>query len=242
MRNILLDISFAGTAYAGWQRQKNGLAIQEVIENAITVLTAEKIKLIGCSRTDAGVHAEQFFANFKTSSRIPAERFQPAIQSKLPKDILIKRSREVAEAFNSRRDAAEKKYRYQILLGRSPILNDRWWQFPQDIATDQLGELASLIEGDHDFSGFCVRRSLRDFNRCLISRANWRRQGRRLVFTIVGNRFLHRMVRFLVGAQIEVALGKLSIRDFENVILRPNDNRALYPAPAEGLYLSRVKY
>jgi tRNA pseudouridine38-40 synthase len=242
MRNILLEIAFIGTAYSGWQRQKNGLAVQEVVEKAISAVTAEDVKLTGCSRTDAGVHAEQFFANFKTESSIPTERFRPALQSKLPGDILIKKSTQVGSRFDARRDALEKIYRYQIFSGRSPFCNDRWWQCPLTIDSKKLPPLARLVVGEHDFSGFCVRRSLKESNLCRITEATWRLDGRRLYFKITGNRFLHRMVRFLVGAQVEVAAGKLSKSDFESIILRPTEFRALYPAPPEGLYLNRVRH
>lgn len=235
-------MAFVGTAYSGWQRQKNGLAVQEVVEKAISTATSEDIKLTGCSRTDAGVHAEQFIANFKTGSSIPTDRFRPAIQSKLTADIVIKKSTEVGPQFNARRNAIEKTYRYQIFFGRSPFLNDRWWQCSLSIDARVLPALAARIVGEHDFSGFCVRRSLKESNICRITQATWRQDGKKLYFKITGNRFLHRMVRFLVGAQMEAAAGKLSQSEFESIILRPTEFRALYPAPPEGLYLNRVRY
>lgn len=242
MRNILLELAFVGTAYAGWQRQKNGTAIQQVIEDAILDLTGEKVRLIGCGRTDAGVHAEKYFANFRTRSSLPTDRFKPAIQSKINDDIMVVRSREVDARFDARRSAFEKTYRYQIYLGKSPFMNDRWWQYTGQIDYDSFPRTAELVVGDHDFSGFCVRRSLKAYNHCIISQARWRRQGRKLTFKITGNRFLHKMVRFLVGAQLEVASGKLSITDFGNIILHPSEFRAVYPAPPDGLHLIHVSY
>ncbi|MFH2057119.1 MAG: tRNA pseudouridine(38-40) synthase TruA [bacterium] len=242
MRNIRLDLAFVGTSYAGWQRQKNGLAIQEIVERAIGKVTGEAAKLTGCSRTDAGVHARHFVANFQTQSTIPADRFKPALQSQLPRDILISRSRAVSESFHARRDAVGKHYRYQICFGRSPFYNDRWWQCDWQVDFDTLPPLAELIAGEHDFSGFCVRRSRKGDNRCRIERAEWRKIGRKLTFDIQGDRFLHHMVRFLVGAQLEVASGKLTAGHFRDIIRSPEDNRALYPAPPEGLYLMRVYY
>lgn len=242
MRNIRLDLAFVGTNYAGWQRQKNGLAIQELVEKAIADVAGEEPKLIGCSRTDAGVHARHFVANFRTEATIPAERFKPALQSKLPVDILILRSRSVPLDFNARREALGKLYRYQIFFGRSPFYNDRWWQSNWEIEFAALPPLAELIVGENDFSGFCVRRSRKSDNRCRIEQATWRKKGRKLTFEISGNRFLHHMVRFLVGAQLEVASGKLTVRRFKNIIGKPESCRALYPAPPEGLYLMKVYY
>ena len=128
MKNIRLDLAFVGTGYAGWQRQKNGLAIQEVLELAIAKVTKEPAKLIGCSRTDAGVHARHFVANFNTKAEIPPDRYKPALQSLLPRDIQVLRSRQAEPHFHARRNAIGKDYRYQIYLRRTPFRNDRWWQ------------------------------------------------------------------------------------------------------------------
>jgi tRNA pseudouridine38-40 synthase len=242
VRNLLLKLAFVGTEYVGWQRQKNGLAIQEVLERAIAEVTGEPARVTGCCRTDAGVHAEQYFANFKTDSSIPTSRFHFAIQSHLPDDILVSSARLVSDDFNARRDALEKNYRYQILRGHSPFLNHRWWQCSWNIDYSVLPALAELIVGDHEFSGFCVRRSRKQFNRCLIKKATWRKQGRKLYFKIIGNRFLHHMVRFLVGAQMEVAAGRMERELFEKILRQPEKQRALYPAPADGLYLEKVRY
>lgn len=242
MKNILLKLQFVGTRYAGWQRQKNAVTIQQLIEEALMQITGTPHVVTGCSRTDAGVHAEEFIANFLTDSTIPAARFASALQSKLPEDILVTASREVALDFNARRKSYEKTYRYQIFLGRSPFCNDRWWQLGDDPDLETLLRCAALIAGTHDFSGFCVLRSRKADNRCAIKQAAWRRSGRRLYFQITGDRFLHHMVRFLVGAQIEVALGKLTPEQFRQIIEHPESRRAKFPAPPDGLYLERVKF
>ncbi|MCX6831577.1 MAG: tRNA pseudouridine synthase A [candidate division Zixibacteria bacterium] len=200
VRNILLRLAFVGTNYAGWQRQQNDTSVQGAIEQAIKAVTGECVSLVGCSRTDAGVHAEDYVANFRTAAPIPADRFQPAIQTKLPRDIQILASKEVV-----------------------------------------LPEMAGLLVGMHDFSGFCVQKSLKDDNRCTIKDAAWRKIGKKLYFKITGDRFLHHMVRFLVGAQFEVATGRLTRGDFELILKNPTEKRALYTAPPDGLYLMRVK-
>jgi tRNA pseudouridine38-40 synthase len=241
VRNILLRLAFVGTNYAGWQRQQNDTSVQGIVEEAIKAVTGEDISVIGCSRTDAGVHAEDYVANFGTATSIPADKFQPAIQTKLPRDIQILASREVAPEFNARRCSYEKTYRYQIVLGTSPFFQDRWWQYTNAVDFDVLPELAELLIGMHDFSGFCVQKSLKSDNRCTIKDATWRKSGKKLYFKITGDRFLHHMVRFLVGAQIEVTTGRLTRGDFEMILTNPARKRALYPAPAEGLYLMKVK-
>ncbi len=242
MRNILLQLAFVGTEYCGWQHQRNGKSIQEVIQKAISAVTHEEVALIGCSRTDAGVHAEHYVANFQTGSRIPTDKFKPAIQSKLPADIQVLKSEEVAPLFNARRHSVEKTYRYQIYLDNSPFCLDRWWQLDRVVDLEVLQDLARLLQGEHDFTGFCVQKSLKKDNNCRIKDAAWRKAGKKLYFKIIGDRFLHHMVRFLVGAQIEVATGRMTRSDFETIIKHPTKKRALYPAPAEGLYLAKVKF
>ena len=242
MRNILLRLQFVGTGFAGWQRQKNAVSIQQVIEAGLGKITREDISATGCSRTDAGVHAEDFLVNFHTESTIPAAKFAPALQSKLPKSILIKSSREVPASFNSRRNSYEKTYRYQIAPDRSPFYNDFWWQTDRTPDFAVLKQCAAQILGEHDFSGFCVTRSLKEVNICTIKQATWKRTGKRLYFKITGDRFLHHMVRFLVGAQIQAACGEISVEDVRKMVNQPASHRAKYPAPPEGLYLEKVKF
>ena len=242
MRNILLKLQFVGTRYAGWQHQRNALSIQQVIEDALKKITRAETKTTGCSRTDAGVHAEDYLLNFHTESSIPAEKFALALQSKLPHDISVVSSREVRSEFNARRNSHAKTYRYQIVLERSPFYNDFWWQFDDVPDLALLSRCSRAIVGKHDFSGFCVQRSLKEDNVCTIKQAAWKRTGKRLYFKITGDRFLHHMVRFLVGAQVQVACGKIGFDDFVRMIESPQKHRAKYPAPPEGLYLEKVKY
>ncbi len=242
MKNIILRLQFVGTRYAGWQRQKNAISIQQIIEEALVETTQEPIKATGCSRTDAGVHAEDFVVNFHTHSGIPPDRFAPALQSRLPRDIMVVSSREIRVDFNARRNSHEKTYRYQIARSRSPFFNGFWWQTDQDADDALLKQCCRLIAGTHDFSGFCVTRSLKSDNHCTIKQATWRRAGKRLYFKITGDRFLHHMVRFLVGTQMEVACRRKSLDDFRHIIESPGRYRATFPAPPEGLYLEKVKF
>jgi tRNA pseudouridine38-40 synthase len=242
VKNILLQLAFVGSNYSGWQRQRNAASVQETLEAAITEITGLRSALVGCSRTDAGVHAEKYIANFHTSSRIPPAKFAPAIQSRLPADIFIESSAEIGPEFNSRRDSYEKTYRYQVFQGRSPFRQNRYWQLGERLDLEQLRATARLIEGVHDFSGFCVTRSLKVDNHCAIKQAAWRKENQALYFKITGDRFLHRMVRFLVGAQVQVASGIHSQKEFAQMLAEPRRLRAPFPAPPEGLYLMDVKF
>lgn len=242
MRNILLRLQFVGTDFAGWQRQRNAVSVQQVVEEGLSKVTRAVVKVTGCSRTDAAVHAEDFIVNFHTESTIPAEKFAPALQSRLPRSILVLSSREVTAAFNARRNSYEKTYRYQIALERSPFYNDLWWQCDRNPDLTLLEQCSRLIAGSHDFSGFCVTRSLKEVNICTVEQAAWKRTGKRLYFKITGDRFLHHMVRFLVGAQMQAACGEIGIEDVRKMIDHPLSHRSRFPAPPEGLYLEKVKF
>ncbi len=241
-RNILLKLQFVGTNYAGWQRQSRERSVQGVIEAAISAITNETVSLTGCSRTDAGVHAEDFIANFRTQSNIPSDRFAKAIQSKLPKDIHIVSSREVEPDFNARKRSHSKTYRYQIYRGFTPFNTTRWWQMPDRLEAELLKEAAGLMVGRYDFSNFCVTKSLKRDNHCRIEQATWSIRGRKLYFKITGDRFLHRMVRFLVGTQVQIAAGRLQLADFRKMLRQPGSLKARHSAPPEGLYLMKVRF
>ncbi len=241
-RNILLRLQFVGTAYSGWQRQSKDRSVQAVIEDAIAGATGEPSSLVGCSRTDAGVHAEDYIANFKTHSGIPPTRFAPAIQSHLPRDILIRSSRVVPFSFNSRKCSYSKTYRYQIYCGFTPFNCSRWYQTSESLDLEALSRAAELLVGGHDFGNFCVTKSLKRDNQCNIEQATWSRRGRKLYFKVTGDRFLHKMVRFLVGTQLQIATGKMALEDLRQMLQCPGEFKAKHAAPPDGLYLEKVRF
>ncbi|MBU8934245.1 MAG: tRNA pseudouridine(38-40) synthase TruA [candidate division Zixibacteria bacterium] len=248
-RNIRLVIEYSGTGYAGWQIQAVERTIQGELTEAILRTTGKKVKLTGAGRTDAGVHALGQVANFRIDHNIEPERYRDALNYYLADDIRVKKSVEVPLDFNARRDALWKRYRYLIGNERSALHRQLRWEYVRDLDYARLQKAAELVTGEHDFSAFCVVASLKEDNRCLIHVARWRKIGPLLVFEVRGNRFLHNMVRILVGAMVNLATvypdnhrENLTLEGFADILHTPTAQRVVFTAPPQGLYLVTVKY
>ena len=248
-RNIKIVVEYNGTAYNGYQTQAVGHTIQTEIANAIEKVTGQQVSLLAAGRTDAGVHALGQVINFRIDCVLPTERFQPAINHYLDDDLLVKSAEEVPMAFHARYDATHKRYRYLIGLNPSALYRDQRWHYKEELDMALLKEAASILPGVHDFAAFCVVSSRKPDNRCRIDYAKWRKVGNLLIFEIRGNRFLHHMVRSLVGGMINLATvvsdhnsQNLTLESFTNIIRFPDDERNIFTAPARGLYLVSVGY
>lgn len=247
-RNIKIIVEYEGTAYSGWQIQNEQRTIQGELTEAIYRVTGERVSLTGAGRTDAGVHALGQTANFRIDHQLEAARFRDAINYYLPDDILVKESSELPLEFNARHDARFRRYRYLIGAERSAVYRHLRW-YCQALDFSALQECARMVEGEHDFSAFCVVSSRREENICRIDHCRWSRIGSLLIFEIRGNRFLHSMVRSLVGAMANIA-GRRRDQNPENLTLSlfgdmlndPREKRAVFTAPACGLYLVSVGY
>ena len=208
MTNIKLTIQYDGTNYCGWQRQKNGISIQEKVEDAIYLVTGEKVKLIASGRTDRGVHAQGQVANFITSSKIPPDRFKYALNSKLPQDISIVKSELVPENFHARYDAKGKVYRYVIFNGeiRNPLYNRYAYHVPVKLDFDLMDKAKDYFLGRHDFRAFMAQGSSVKSTIRTIKDINLDKREELIFFTIEGDGFLYNMVRIIVGTLVEVGL------------------------------------
>ena len=249
LKNIKLVIEYEGTNFSGWQSQDGPVTIQDEIQKAIFKVTGLKVNLTGAGRNDAGVHALGQAANFLIEHRLEPERYKDAINSYLPEDILIKSSIEAPLEFNSRKDAIFRRYRYLMSPEKSAVYRHQRWYQPQPIYFEKLQEAANQILGVHDFSPFCVTSSLKENNHCLIEFSRWYKHGALYIYEIRGNRFLHNMVRSLVGAMVNLALvsqdknsRNLTLNDFKNMLSSPEKLRAVFTAPPHGLYLVAVGY
>lgn len=245
MRTIKLVIEYEGTHYLGWQVQPNGQTIQSVIQDCLKRLTGESSQLIGSGRTDAGVHALGQVAHFKTESRMDANTFQRALNSLLPKDIVIRRAEEVEAEFHARRSAKSKVYEYRILNRTTPPAIDRQyiWYIPQKLNLDEMKKATHSLVGEHDFSAFrSVGSSARSSVRNILQ-ADWKRgKGGHLRFEIEATGFLKQMVRAIVGTLVEVGRGKISAQEFKRILDSKDRKEAGPTAPARGLFLKEVKY
>lgn len=244
-RNIKLTIEFDGTRYHGWQLQENALTVQEVITSAIRALTGEDCNLTGSGRTDAGVHAMGFVANFYTASRIPPDRFAFALYSLLPDDISIRDSEEVPHEFHSRFSAKGKKYRYLIHNSRikSALLNNRAYNVPIcTLDVEKMQAAADHFLGTHDFKAFMAAGSSLENTVRTIHSLTLERNGDLITLDIKGNGFLYNMVRIITGTLIDVGAGKILPDEIPDIIESLDRNRAGKTVPASGLYLVEVYY
>lgn len=242
MRNIKLVIEYDGSAYAGWQRQAADPTIQAAIEDALATLLREPVTLTGAGRTDAGVHARGQVANFRSASPMEAARIARGLNALLPDDIAILACEEASASFHARFDAVARRYAYTI--STSPVALDRGdcWYVKFPLEPDRMRRAASSILGTHDFTSFCRAGSEVTHHRCTLREAHWSVAGHRLLFGIMADRFLHGMVRTLVGTMVEVGRGYRDAGDLPR-ILEARDRREAGPtAPAHGLVLEEVCY
>jgi len=252
MKNIKLLIEYNGTNYCGWQKQKNGLSIQEVISSAIFTVTGEKVALNGSGRTDSGVHAVGQVASFKTKSSIPPERFYFAINSVLPADISIVSSEEVPQDFHARFSVASKTYRYYIWCSerRNAIIPEFAHFVPNQLDLNLLNEAAKLFLGTHDFRGFMASGSKVESTVREVFNANVfevdppfaTSAGKMLCFEITGSGFLYNMVRIIAGTLMEVGLGRRTLQEVSVAIESGSRKLAGQTLPANGLFLYKVFY
>lgn len=245
MRTIKLTLEYDGTDYLGWQIQPHGKTIQGVLEDCLKQITGEEVHVIGSGRTDAGVHALAQVAHFKTKSPIEIHSLHRALNSLLPKDILIKKVEEVDPHFHARKKAMSKVYEYRILNRplRSVFHRHYAWHIAQKLNREAMEKASSYLIGEHDFSSFQstgtpTRSSIRK-----VLRAEWKRsRGGILCFEIEASGFLKQMVRTIVGTLVEVGKGKISPEEFKEILHSKDRRKAGPTAPPHGLFLKKVKY
>lgn len=244
MRNIKLTIEYDGKDFNGWQKQPNKLNIQGEIERAIYNITKEEVDLIGSGRTDAGVHAWNQIANFKTNSNISIEKMAIAINSQLKNSIVVKKAEEVDERFHSRYNAKRKTYRYVINNTEygSAIYRNLEYHFPIKLNVEKMQEAVKYFEGEHDFKAFKSSGTSGKNSVRTIYKAEVKTDGERILIELTGNGFLYNMVRIISGTLLDVGLGKIEASEIEDIINSKDRTKAGKTLPAHGLYLVKVNY
>lgn len=241
-RNLLLKIEYAGTEFEGWQIQAKGRTVQGILRECLSKLTREKINPIGSGRTDSGVHAFAQYASFITESPLSAVDFKYRLNKMTPDDIVIHFCREVPLSLNARKSAVRRIYRYLVSEKLSALNVNFSWIIGRRLDISMLNNMAKMIENAKHFDNFCKTKSRKASNECVIYKTRWSRHAGFLRFDITANRFLHNMVRLLVGSMLAVERGKLEIGEFNEMLKKDTDNKTKYIAPACGLYLVDVKY
>lgn len=236
-----IELSYDGSPFVGWQRQPNGDSVQSCLEDALSILFRKPLSIVGAGRTDAGVHAHQFFAHIDIDEHVD-KNLTFRINNLLPDEIAVRRIVPVIKDAHARFDALSRSYCYHMTTQKNPFLQKRSYQFAKSLNLDLMNQAAKILIDYEDFK--CFSKSKTDVKTfmCDIQQAYWQQNGSELVFFIQSNRFLRNMVRAIVGTLIEVGLGKISISDFKEILESRNRSQAGYSVPAHGLYLDKISY
>ena len=244
---LLLKISYLGSAYNGWQVQKDRKTVQKTMQDAVETAFGKRFPITGCSRTDSGVHANMFcctveFGDIRTS--IPIEKIPVILSRLLPDDISVYDACRVPDSFHPRYDATGKEYIYLIWNGavKNPFLTERAMFYPKPLDVNLMNEAARCFLGKHNFASFMSSGSKITDTIRRIDTSRVEREGDKIMFTIAGNGFLYNMVRIMAGTLIEAGSGKIAPNDVSEIIRACNRNKAGATAPSCGLYLNRVFY
>jgi tRNA pseudouridine38-40 synthase len=244
-----MELGYNGQAYHGWQTQPGDTTVQETVEKGLSTLLRKNIQVVGCGRTDAGVHASQYFLHFDTDKGLGSENVMDEselvfkLNSILPDDIAVYRVFAVKESAHARFDALSRSYEYKIYEGKSPFLKGLVWQKRVlNLDVERMNEAASMLLDYSDFKSFSRSKTDVKTYICRVDEAMWQLEDDLLVFHISADRFLRNMVRAIVGTLIEIGQGKREIQDMKRVIESRDRTQAGPSVKAEGLYLSRVKY
>ncbi len=245
MRNIALKLMYVGTAYHGWQIQKNAVSVEEVLEKALEKVVGHRVKCTGAGRTDAGVHARVYLANFRTTSSIPCDRLPLAVNTRLPADIVVTQAVEVSEGFNAISSCVKKEYTYQIYNSRIPhaFFVDRAWFYPyKELDETVMQAAADRFVGTHDFAAV---KSVGTDVKSTVRTVYWfqvQRRDRLIRCRVCANGFLYNMVRAMVGTVVYAAEGKFPPEAVTDILEGRRRTDAGPTAPPGGLYMTRLWY
>ncbi len=244
MRNLKFTMSYDGTNYHGFQIQKEDITIEKALKDGVFKLTGEDVDIIGCGRTDAGVHAISYTFNFKTNSSIPCDKFPVALNTVTPDDISILTCIEADPNFHSRFSAKNKTYKYVISTSKikNPFYNRFAYHYKIPINVEKMIRAKKFIEGTHDFKCFMAQGSpIIDTVRTIYN-IDITKKDEFIEIEVCGNGFLYNMVRIIVGTLLNVGNGKFQPEDVEKIILNKNRELAGMTVPAHGLFLKEVIY
>lgn len=244
MKRIKLTVAYDGTNYCGWQVQPNGITIEEVLNKTLSKLTGEDICVIGASRTDSGVHAMGNVAVFDTETTIPPERIAMSLNQRLPEDIVIVKSEEVAADFHPRYCDCSKTYEYHIINTRIPVPTKRLTNYfvSYNLNIDDMRKAAAYLVGEHDFASFCNVRTNVESTVRTITALDILQNGNEITVRITGNGFLYNMVRIIVGTLIRVGRGFYEPEKVKEILEAKERTAAGVTAPAHGLMLMQIDY
>ena len=246
-RTLQLVLHYDGTGVSGWQRQPDQRTVQGVLEDALSRLCNAPVAALGAGRTDAGVHARGQSAGVRVPTRWTSASLRRALNAVLPHDVWVASAHAMRDDFHARYSATARNYHYYIGTddaAASPFRRKTEWGIARALDRTALDEAATRILGEHAFRAFAVRGTAPgdDDHRCTIAHAHWRDRTGGLVFEIEANRFLHHMVRFLVGTMTDIASGRRPMADLAALLVASSNDNVSPPAPAHALFLQHVRY
>ena len=245
-RTFLALLHFDGRSFIGWQRQAAGRSVQGEVEQTLSRLAAQPVSAVAAGRTDAGVHAEGLGVSFQMPARWEAAALRRGLNALLPPDCWAAELHEMAPGFHARKSALTRSYRYVVGTddaSASPFRRPFEWALQRPLDPARLEASADVIRGEHGFEAFSVRGQEKPHYRCRLDRAEWRlRDGRGAVFHVEADRFLHHMVRMLVGTMVDIALHRRPLEDMHRLLAGRDNQDTSAPAPPEGLYFVRATY
>ncbi|ALV22228.1 tRNA pseudouridine(38-40) synthase TruA [Carnobacterium antarcticum] len=245
MRNIKMSIEYDGGRYQGWQRLGDSdKTIQGKIENILSEMTKTNIEIVGSGRTDAGTHAKGQVANFKTTSNLDLVAMRDYLNTYLPRDIIVKELEEVPERFHARYNVVGKKYSYYVWNTAVPSAFERnySYHYPEQLDVDRMNEACSKLIGTHDFIGFSSLKKTKKSTVRTIDEITIHREGDLLNFTFIGEGFLYKMVRIIMGTLLEIGAGTKSPECIDAIFKSGVRSDAGMTVPSQGLFLDEVYY
>lgn len=244
MKRYFCELSYNGTIYFGWQRQPEQLSVQQEIEKALTRLNSNvPVSVVGCGRTDTGVHAKQYFLHVDLPEIPDTEQFKYKLNKMLSGNISIQRIYLVDPDLHARFSATTRTYRYFIHQHKDPFLNEFSWHYPQKLDLEAMNEAAKELLGKQDFTSLSKLHTDVKTNICTVNNAQWIKVNEdQIYFEITADRFLRNMVRATVGTLMEVGLGKIDRQDFRQILDKRDRGAAAVSVPAKGLFLWKIEY
>ncbi|MDQ1771190.1 tRNA pseudouridine(38-40) synthase TruA [Labilibaculum sp. A4] len=243
-KRYFIRLSYKGTNYHGWQIQPNASSVQEELNKALSTILNQPINVVGCGRTDTGVHASDFMAHFEVDEncRFDCGKLTFKLNRFLPHDIAIREVFRVKADAHTRFDAISRTYHYKITKHKNPFRMESHWKNQHELNVSKMNEAAKILFEYIDFTSFSKLHTDVKTNNCRISKAEWTETDDELVFTIKADRFLRNMVRAIVGTLIEVGRGKMDLAGFREVIESKNRSNAGSSVPGHGLFLAKIEY
>ncbi len=244
MQRYFIELAYNGTSFHGWQLQPNAPTVQECLDKALSVFFRQPVLTLGCGRTDAGVHATQFYAHFDLSldGAVPVESKVGSINALLPYEIAVKRIFKVDNNAHARFDAVSRAYKYYLHFHKDPFKKERSWLYKGDLDVEAMNAAAQLIATYTDFSCFSKSNTQTFTNNCKITAAYFEVKEDGLVFTIKADRFLRNMVRAIVGTLVRVGKKEIDLKDLAQIMESKDRGKAGQSVPACGLFLVAVEY